>query len=141
MTSVVGANAVVDKTLAKTRYLKVDKEGVPLNLQVPLTTQVVTATGGTITFTGARIVPVLTALVGVLTINATSHLGLIGREITVYVRGGVGQNVVINFPAAGYPVYVNGVAGASTTYTIAASANNQAASIRFGPTAGFVTIP
>lgn len=139
MTSVVATDASLITPITKARYLKVTKEGVPINKQVPRTTQTNAVVGpATVFFDGSNDVRIENALTGVITYNATNVSSLIGRTITVLVRGGVGQNVVINFPAAGYPVYVKGVAGASTTYTIAANANNQSATIMFGPTSASV---
>lgn len=141
MTSTVGNNAAISTALTRDRFLRVDKEGIPLDKQVPRTSQTNSVVGpATITFDGSSTLFVTNALSGVITVNATSVSNLIGRNIRVVVRGGVGQNVVINFPAAGYPVYVKGSAGAVTTYTIAASANNQDINIEFGLASAYVTI-
>lgn len=138
MTSTLAIDAKIPGPLAKDRYLRADKEGAPIDLQVPLTTQnTVAVTGGALVATGARYIPITTALVGVLTINMTNYASLIGREIVVFVRGGVGQNVVINFAAAGYTTYLNG-AGAVTTHTLAANANAQKAIIAFTTQGAFI---
>lgn len=141
MTSLVATNGIPQTPTTKNRFLKVNKEGIPLTLQVPRTSQINAAAGpATLTFDGSSDVWVTNALAGVITFDATSVNNLIGRAITVFVRGGVGQNVVVNFPAAGYPVYVKGAAGAVTTYTILANANNQNISIVFGPTSAFIIV-
>jgi hypothetical protein len=138
MTSLVATNGIPQTPITKNRFLKVNKEGVPLTLQVPRTAQINTAVGpATLTFDGSNDVWVTNALTGAITFNATSVNNLIGRAITIFVRGGVGQNVVVNFPAAGYPVYLKG-GGAVTTQTIAANANAQNITIVFGPTAGYI---
>ncbi len=141
MTSLVATDAALNPPLTKNRFLKVNKEGVPINKQVPRTTQNNIAAGpATVTFDGSNDFNVTGALAGVLTVNATVVNNLIGRSIRVFVRGGVGQNVVINFPAAGYLTYVKGAAGEVTSYTLAASANNQSVEIVFGPTIAVVHI-
>ena len=138
MTSVLATNGIPQTPTTKNRFLKVNKEGIPLTLQVPRTSQVNSVVGpATLTFDGSSDVWVTDALTGVITFNATSVNNLIGRAINIFVRGGVGQNVVVNFPAAGYPVYLKGGA-AVTTQTIAANANAQNITIVFGPTSGYI---
>ena len=139
MTSVVATDAVILTPMDKERPLLADKSGAPLNKQIPRTLQLYTGNGATpITFDGSNALFVTGALGGALTVNATTVNNLIGRAISIYVRGGVGQNVVINFPAAGYLVYNRGTAGTVTTLTIAASANNQNVVIDFHPTFSYI---
>lgn len=140
MASNAATDAVLSTPMTKNRFLKVNKEGVPLNKQVPSTSQVNTVTTGAVALDGSSNFWVLNALVGALAVNIPSAANLINRTIDVLVRGGVGQNVVLTFPAAGYPVYVDGASGASANYTIAANANNQNVRLIFGPTAGYVMI-
>ena len=140
MTSVLATNGIPQTPTSKNRFLKVNKEGIPLTLQVHRTTQQNTVVGpATLTFDGSNDVTVTNALTGAITFNATSVNNLIGREITIRVRGGVGQNVLVTLPAAGYPVYTKGVAGTQASpYTILANANNQTVVLTFTPTAGFI---
>jgi hypothetical protein len=139
MTSLTAKDAGLLTPVEKRRPLLADKNGFPLNKQVPKTQQAYAGVGGeTITLDGSDALFVTVGLTGVLTINATDASNLRGRIINVYVRGGVGQNVVINFPAAGYPMYIGGAAGAATAYTIAANANNQKATIHFGTTFAYI---
>lgn len=139
MASSIATDAVLLTPIDKERPLLVDKSGIPLNRQVPRTQQVYTGNGATpITFDGSNSLLITGALAGALTVNALTVNNLVSRMINVYVRGGVGQNVVINFPVAGYLVYNRGTAGAITTLTIAASANNQNVSIEFGATAAYI---
>lgn len=140
MTSLTSTDAVILGPMDKERPLLVDKNGAPLNKQVPRLQQQYNGAGGeTILFDGSNSLFVSGALAGVLTINATSVANLRGRNIAIYVRGGVGQNVVVNFPVAGYPIYVTGAAGAgATTQTITANANNQVLRIEFGTNAAFI---
>jgi hypothetical protein len=143
MTSLTSTDAVILGPMDKERPLLVDKNGAPLNKQVPRLQQQYNGAGGeTILFDGSNslfVNGVNGALAGVLTINATSVANLRGRNIAIHVRGGVGQNVVVNFPVAGYPIYVTGAAGAgATTQTITANANNQVLRIEFGTNAAFI---
>ena len=139
MTSTTGTNAVLSTPLAKDRFIRCNKEGVPLDLQIPVTSQDLTGiTGGTIVPTGANVIPVTGALATPLIINMTNRLDLIGRTITVYVRGGVGQTVTLNFPVAGYSTYNAGGAGTVTTLVLAALATNQVARITFTPVGAFI---
>ena len=140
MTSLTSTDAVILGPMDKERPLLVDKNGAPLNKQIPRLQQQYNGAGGeTILFDGSNSLFVSGALAGVLTINATSVANLRGRNIAIYVRGGVGQNVVVNFPVAGYPIYVTGAAGAgATTQTITANANNQVLRIEFGTNAAFI---
>ena len=140
MTSLTSTDAVILGPMDKERPLLVDKNGAPLNKQIPRLQQQYNGAGGeTILFDGSNSLFVNGALAGVLTINATSVANLRGRNIAIYVRGGVGQNVVVNFPVAGYPIYVTGAAGAgATTQTITANANNQVLRIEFGTDAAFI---
>ncbi len=140
MTSLTSTDAVILGPMDKERPLLVDKNGAPLNKQIPRLQQQYNGAGGeTILFDGSNSLFVNGALAGVLTINATSVANLRGRNIAIYVRGGVGQNVVVNFPVAGYPIYVTGAAGVgATTQTITANANNQVLRIEFGTNAAFI---
>lgn len=139
MTSLVASNAVLPNPIAKDRFIRCNKEGVPIDLQVPVSSQDLTGvTGGTIVPTGAGVIAVTGALATPLIINATNHLNLIGRTITVYVRGGVGQTVTINFPVAGYSTYTAGAAGTVTTLVLAVLATNQVTRITFTPTGAFI---
>lgn len=139
MTSTTGKDAGLITPIEKKRFLQADKNGAPLNRQVPRTQQSYTGTGGeTITLNGSNYLFVTTALAGVLTINCQDVSNLRGRLITIYVRGGVGQNVAFQFPAAGYPVYNTGTAGTVTALTVATSANNQRVQIEFGQNFGWI---
>ncbi len=140
MTSLTSTDAVILGPMDKERPLLVDKNGAPLNKQIPRLQQQYNGAGGeTILFDGSNSLFVNRALAGVLTINATSVANLRGRNIAIHVRGGVGQNVVVNFPVAGYPIYVTGAAGVgATTQTITANANNQVLRIEFGTNAAFI---
>ena len=46
MTSLLALNARLPSAISRKRYLKADKEGVPLDKQVPRTYQVYEGTGG-----------------------------------------------------------------------------------------------
>lgn len=139
MTSNLSKAAYVPTPSERQRFLKVDKNGFPVDKQIPRTWQNYSGAGGvTVIPDGSNSFNVLGVLAGVLTLNCTDVSNFIGRSLNVTVRGGATQNVVINFPAAGYDVRVKGTAGSVTTYTIAASANNQNALIDFRQDGAFI---
>ena len=141
MTSTVSKNAYVPTPIEKLRYLLVDKDGVPKNKQVPRTWENYSGAGGvTVIPNGSNSFNVVGVLGGVLTLNCTDVSNFVGRSLAVTVLGGASQNVVINFPAAGYTVRVKGAAGTVTSYTIAASANNQAITIDFRSDGAFIHV-
>jgi hypothetical protein len=139
MTSLVADNAKVLTPIEKERFILADRNGFPLNGQIPRTTQVYGGTGNeTITINGSNNLLVAGALVGTLTINLTSSAKVKNRQITIHVRGGVGQIVTVNFPVAPYVNYDNGAAGTITTKNIAVSANNQKMVIEFTDTYSYI---
>lgn len=141
MTSPLATNAVILNPNDIQYYLRATKEGQPLDGQVPRTTQTYTAVGGaTIVPLGTNVLHVTGPLTGVLTINCTNRFNFINRILVVTVAPGVGQNVVINLPAAPYLTHVKGSAAAVTTYTLAASANAQQIAIDFRPDGAFIII-
>ena len=141
MTSPLALNAVILNSTDVPYYLRATKEGQPLDGQVPRTTQTYTGVGGaTIIPAGSNNFHVSGPLTGVLTLNCTSRFNFINRVLVVTVAPGVGQNVVINLPAAPYLTHVKGAAAAVTTYTLAASANAQEIAIEFRPDGAFIRI-
>jgi len=141
MTSTLSKNAPITTASDKIRYLKVDKDGLPLTKQIGRTWQNYSGAGGvTIIPDGSHSFNVLGVLAGVLTLNCTDVSNFVGRSLMVTVRGGASQNVVIDFPAAGYDVRVKGAAGSVTTYTIAANANNQNILIDFRSDGAFIVV-
>jgi len=141
MTSPVSKDAIVLTPSDRPRYLAVDKNGIPLTKQIARTWEDYTGVGGvTVVPDGSSSYNVLGVLTGVLTLNCTDVSNFVGRSLLVTVRGGASQNVVINFPAAGYDVRVKGSAGSVTSYTLAVSANNQSVVIDFRQTGAYITI-
>lgn len=141
MTSAVSKNAYVGTPSERKRYLEVDKDGNLRNKQVPRTWEEYSGAGGvTVVPNGSHSFNVLGILAGVLTLNCTDVSNFVGRSLMVTVRPGATQNVVINFPAAGYTVYVKGAAAAVTTYTLAASANAQSIVIDFRSKGAWITV-
>jgi len=141
MTSNISKNAYVGTPSERKRYLEVDKDGIPRNRQIPRTWEEYTGVGGvTVIPNGSNSYNVLGVLTGVLTLNCTDVSNFVGRSLMVTVLGGASQNVVINFPAAGYSVRVKGAAGTVTSYTIAASANNQSIVIDFRLTGAHISV-
>lgn len=141
MTSNIGVNASLPNPSDRRRYLEVTKDGIPKNLQVPRIAENYTGVGGvTIIPNGSHSFNVLGVLTGVLTLNCTSVANYVNRSLMVTVLGGATQNVVVNFPPAGYNVRIKGSPGTVTTYTIAASVNNQSIVIDFRADGAFVSI-
>lgn len=141
MTSTLSKDAPVLTPSDRQRFLPVDKNGIPLAKQVARTWEDYTGVGGvTVIPNGSNSYNVLGVLTGVLTLNCTDVSNFVGRSLMVTVRGGASQNVVINFPAAGYDVRVKGSAGSVTSYTIAVSALNQNIIIEFRQTGAFIIV-
>lgn len=139
MTSPFANNAVVPPKIATDYYLRSNKEGVPLDRQVPKTTQVPSATTGTIIPTADRNMTIAT-LTGPLTIDfATNFRNYIGKDYEILVFGAVGQTVTFNFNAA-YPARVTGAAGTTTSLVVAALANNQRVRLTFMDTVVAATV-
>jgi hypothetical protein len=141
MTSNVSKNAYLGTPSERQRFIKADKNGIPVDKQIPRTWENYSGAGGaTVVPNGSHSYNVLGVLAGVLTINCTDVSNFVGRSLLVTVRGGATQNVVINFPAAGYDVRVKGAAGSVTSYTIAANANNQNIMIDFRSDGAFIVV-
>lgn len=130
MTSPFANNAVVPPKIATDYYLRSTKEGVPLDRQVPRTTQVPSATTGIVVPTADRNMTIAT-LTGPLTIDfANNFRNYIGKDYVILVNSGVGQTVTLSFNAA-LPARVTGAAGTTTSVVVAASANNQTVRLIF----------
>lgn len=141
MTSNLSKDAYVGTPSERKRYLRADKNGNPVNKQIPQTWENYSGVGGvTVVPNGSHSYNVLGVLTGVLTLNCTDVSNFVGRSLMVTVRGGASQDVVVNFPAAGYSVRVKGSAGTVTTYTIAANANNQSIMIYFRQDGAYIEI-
>ena len=141
MTSIKSKDAYVGKPSERKRYLQVDKNGFLVNKQIPRTWENYSGVGGvTVVPNGSNSYNVLGVLTGVLTLNCTDVSNFVGRSLMVAVRGGATQNVVINFPAAGYDVRVKGAVGSVTSYTIAAAATNQSVIIDFRSDGAFIVV-
>lgn len=140
MTSLIDNGAPLRTAMSKVRYLQVDKNGFVATKQIPRLTQIYAGVGPvTLVPDGSHNIHISSILAGVVTINCTDYFKLAGKTIMVTVRPAATQNVVINFPLAGYPVYVKGTAAAVTSYTIAPSVNAQSVSIEFRVDGAFVT--
>jgi len=139
MTSVLATNAVILNPSDVEYFLRATKEGSPLDGQVSRTSEVYTGNGGvTVIPTGTNNFHVTGPLAGVLTLNCTNRFNFINRLLVVTVAGGVGQNVVINLPAAPYNISLKGSNSTAATYTIAASANAQTVAIEFRTDGAFI---
>lgn len=139
MTSQKATNAFVPTASTKYFTLKADKNGIPIDLQVPRTSEIYSG-GGDVTIipNGSSNFVVSAVLDGVLTLNCSNVSNFIGRNINILVRPGTTENVVINFPSSGYTVYNVGAAAAVTSYTITAGDNAQRITIEFMDTIAFI---
>ena len=99
MTSLLALNARLPSAISRKRYLKADKEGVPLDKQVPRTYQVYEGTGGeTIDYDGSSEIVILSDLPnGPLTV-ALGQIpsNLLGRWLTINVSGLMSSDLVID---------------------------------------------
>jgi hypothetical protein len=132
MTSSYSKKSVIPLPHATRYFLQTDKNGIPLNGQVPRTVDIYTGTGGTIISSGRNDLFVNSILASTLIVNMQDTSELIGRKICVSVRPGATQIVRLLFPAAGYTVYVDGGNAAVTQYDIPISANCQSVEVAFG---------
>lgn len=134
MTSPLAKNYISTPQGQRKYYLEADKNGVPLQLQVPMTHEEYIGNGNqTVEPKGCDFFTVAAPLAGPLTIDfQTNGQNYFARRIRVLVIGGVGQDVIINFKAAPYNALVVNTALTVNQYTIAANANHQAIDIVFG---------
>jgi len=100
MTSPLARNKVVTN-LNRTYHLETDKEGFPLQGQVPLTTEYYTGAGGvSIVPQGKNVLFVNSTLAGgALNINLTNtqnYNNMINRCMLVYVSPAAGNNVTVD---------------------------------------------
>lgn len=96
MTSTLATNAVLP-SIGQSHFLRADKNGYPLQKQVPKTYQHYTGTGGeTIVPDGSDIITVdASALTGNLTLNFTPNRNFIGRHIDLIVFNNYNAGTVI----------------------------------------------
>lgn len=137
MTSSFSKKAIVPLPHEKRYWVPADKNGVPLNGQVPRTADIYTGTGGTLVASGKSDIFVNSILDSLLTIDMQDTPELIGRRITVSVRPGATQIVRLLFSNT-YTIYVDGGNAAVTQYDIPVSANAQSVDVIFGATVGVV---
>ena len=100
MTNPLANNAVLPG-LERRHYLEATKEGLPLQLQVPVTVQQYTAAGGvSIVPTGTEVLYVNSTLAtGALNLDLTDNQdynNMIGRKLVVYVSPAAGAAVTID---------------------------------------------
>lgn len=123
MSSTISTNNT--NTLGKKRYLEVDREGVPLNKQVPNTSQIYTGAGNeTITFDGSNVFVVQSTLAGGdLTITETDATmrNLLNRTIKVIIPSTTTNDTIINLPV-GATFVSAGAENGNAQKTVAAAA-------------------
>lgn len=126
MTSTLATN-FVDPLLDVVRYLRVDKEGVPLQKQVPTTVQTYTGAGNVaIVPDGSEVLWVNSTLAsGVLTVDFTStanYNNYINRKLLVYVSPAAGNSVLVDITGGGRAFRLTGDTGDQATITAGGSA-------------------
>ena len=126
MTSPLATN-FVDPGLAPVHFLHVDKEGVPLQKQIPLTVQSYTGAGGvTIQPDGSEVLWVNSTLAtGALTVGLTAtanYNNYLNRKLTVYVSPAAGNNVLVSITGGGRAFRLTGDTGTVATITAGGTA-------------------
>lgn len=104
MTSPLGSNAVLEYNSTPKRYLRADKEGRPVNKQVPRTYQVYTGTGSLgeiLDYDGSdEVVIFADNLIGPLIIRfgptRTNTRNWLGRVVKVQINGQTSQTITLN---------------------------------------------
>lgn len=134
MTSNVAQNYISSSPNQKKHYLETDKDGIPLQKQVPLTYQVYQGPGNeSIEPDGSNSFSVGSILVGPLDVDFRTHIqNYARRTINIFVLAGQVQPVNLLFPLAGYFVSQLGTPNVINNYVIAPSINHQAVQVSFG---------
>jgi len=100
MTSLLGKDATVPLAIDKYRYLKADKNGFPINKQVPRTYQNYTGTGGSLNYNGANEIringSILTTPLIIVFGPSAKILDCIGKSVTINIYQPNTQTVTLN---------------------------------------------
>ncbi len=148
MSNPLANNAVVTRPNDKNRYLKVTRDGIPINKQVPRTYQTYTGTGGNLTYDGSSEIRIngsglttpLTILFGAL----PNVRNWVGRELAINIYTPNAQTITLNTSPAFMSIngtnltqlsHVIPVDGISKTVTIYFSSVSQW-SVDYGAAAG-----
>jgi len=134
MTSRQATNFVSPSPNQKPHYIQCDKDGIPLQKQIPLTFEVYSGDGNeTIEPDGSLAFSVGNVLTGPLTIDFRTHIqNYYRRSVRIFTVAGLTQNVTLLFPLAGFFVSELGTPNVINNYVIAPSANHQYVQIEFG---------
>lgn len=121
----LATNAALNNTLSKPRYLRVDREDVPLDKQVATSMQEYTGAGAeTITFSGDARFMINTAVAGALTVEmaAEDMRNLVGKSIDVCLTGVHLDTVTFTLPGGAIFASDNyGAADGLNTFAVAAA--------------------
>lgn len=135
MSDPLASDANVLAAVDKVRYLKVTKDGIPINKQVPRSKQVISGiTGGTFDYDGSDdLVIFATSLTATLFIRISQNIqrmrSLLRRAVQIHVIGPSSQEIVL---LTGTTVMmVTGTPGSSNSYIIPASALHKLVSLYF----------
>lgn len=121
MTSLIGANAVVQTASDKVRFLKADRNGFPLNRQVPVTYQNYTGNGGQLVWDGSNEININA---GLLTSNLTVFISqsleslrsMIGRVVFINIEGSTIRSITIS--SVGTIMRISGTNTTTSNYVI-----------------------
>ena len=136
MTSLTSKNASLTPATTKIHYLLADKNGFPLNRQVPKTYQEYRGVGGeTITYDGSdELVIYADLLTGNLIINfgsgtVSSFMDLIGRSVVIQVNGATNRTITLNTA----PIFmkINGTALTQLTNVIPGDGKSKSITMYF----------
>jgi len=139
MTSPLSRNALALTPISKKYYLHSNKEGYPLNKQVPRTIQTYNGTGGTtISYDGSNdIVIVAENLTSNLIISfcpsvANDRLNLLGKEVKIHITGPTTRSITLNSA----PVFmkINGTSLTQVSHIIPGDGLSKTITVSFATT-------
>lgn len=105
MTSLLGRNASTDNPIKRKYHLRANKDGFPVNQQVPRTIQTYTGTGGvgvSIDYNGSNDLVIFAAnLTGDLIVtlcpsSANDIFNLLGKELKIHINGATTRSITLN---------------------------------------------
>lgn len=136
MSNSLAINAAVTRATDKKRYLKVNKEGAPINKQVPRTYQNYTGTGGSLAYDGSSEIRINGAtLVSPLTIQfgpIANVRNWVGRSVSINVFTPNARTITLNSSPAF--MVINGTSLTQLSHVIAVDNNVKTVTMFFSST-------
>jgi hypothetical protein len=131
MTSNIANDAGVPLAVDKYRYLKSDRNGFPINKQVPRTYQNYSGTGGTLVYNGSNEIRIVgSTLTSPLIIQFGPPIkNMIGRLLAINVIAPISQTITLNSAPAF--MVINGTALQQFTHVIPGDNNSKTISVYF----------